>query len=135
MRISQIAAKGLSLAVLIGASGANVVYSNEDSSDEIRKLLAGNTLSITNRYTPSLMQFDDDGRLRLLGPDGQTAHGTWRVAGDSLCLTSSSGNTSGAPQEHCLVIERREFGSAWTVEDPRNGTVKYEVLMGHRDFK
>ncbi|ATE59696.1 hypothetical protein [Thauera sinica] len=106
----------------------------DTSTSSVDRLVSGNTLAVSNRFGPTLIHFYEGGRFRHIGLPGQTAEGVWRAADDSICVTVTSLPPGRVPQEFCLELKGRSFGSKWTAEDPRNGTIVYELLKGHPEF-
>lgn len=101
------------------------------SQSPINRLITSNSLMVSNRFGPTLIHFDDLGHFLQFGRDGLGASGIWRTTDKSVCLTMTSIPPERTVKEHCLELIGREFGSTWTAEDPRNGTITYKLLEGH----
>lgn len=123
------------LAALLCAAILQEGHAMDASVQHLSKLISGNSLEVVNRYTPSIIHFEEGGKFRHMGPHGQSSEGVWRATDDSICFTVVPQPGGRAPQEFCLNLKGRSLGSTWTAEDPKNGTIKYKLLEGHQNLK
>jgi hypothetical protein len=98
-------------------------------------LISGNTLVVVNRFGATLIHFKKNGLFRHFDQQDQASNGTWRATTDSICMTITTLPPGRTPKEYCMEMKGRSFGSSWEKEYPRNGTIKYKLLVGHPTFK
>lgn len=97
---------------------------------EIRALVSGNTLIVTNKYGPSDIYFDPAGVLLQRGPGPEVDKARWRATEDGVCSTQDPTPDGKTFPEHCLSLKGRKIGDTWAGDDPRNGRLVFKLVRG-----
>ena len=106
----------------------------KEKSVDVEEILSGNSILITNKFTPALFQFDSNYEFRGYNPNGDIVDiGVWRANGNSLCSTVTyqplrSPTKIQKPKEFCMVIPSSK--TSWSSVDLKNGVIKYLILDG-----
>ena len=117
----------LALAALMLAAASALAQ----PADALADRLAGNTISVTNRFGTLKLRLHRDGAYDYALPDGRVNRGSWRTLNAALCTTAiDPAPPPGAPAENCLRIRDRPVGGSWTVNDPRNGPIRFKIGRG-----
>lgn len=124
-RLSHFASSALLASVV--CSGTNA-HANEQ---EIRSLVSGNTLLITNKYGPSNLYFDPSGVLLSRSAASPADKGRWHATEDSVCSTTDPKPDGRTFPEYCMRFKGRKIGEEWTGDDPSNGRLVFKLLRGN----
>lgn len=117
----------LALAALLLAAAPALAQPADGLADR----LAGNTISVTNRFGTLKVRLHADGTYAYAQPGGGVNRGTWRTLNGALCTTATDPvPPPDAPAENCLLIRDRHIGSSWTVNDASNGPIKFKLSKG-----
>jgi len=117
----------LAFAVLLLAAAPALAQPVDGLADR----LAGNTISVTNRFGTLKIRLHADRTYAYAQPDGGVNRGTWRTLNGAVCTTATDpAPPPGAPVENCLLIRDRHVGSSWTVNDARAGPIKFKISKG-----
>lgn len=118
-----------STALLVSAACAGTIaHANEQ---EMRMLVSGNTLLITNKYGPSHLYFDPSGVVLSRNSADHIDRARWRATEDSVCSISDPTPDGKTFPEHCMRFKGRQIGEEWTGDDPRNGKLSFKLMRGN----
>lgn len=120
------AARALAFCLIALASSALA-----QPADAQRERLAGNTLSIENRFGVIKLRLHPDMTYSYAVPGGGSQKGTWRVFNGALCTTAvDPAPPPDLPAESCLLVRDRRIGERWGGNDVRNGPIRYKLSKG-----
>jgi hypothetical protein len=110
-----LAGAGLAFGCALGAAA---------ETENLDALLAGNTLTVTNRLGTLSIHLAADHSFNYADSNAAQHEGVWRTTAQELCLRAAPAEP---PQENCLMVPVHRLGERWTAEDSVNGHIVYDL--------
>ena len=115
--------------IMLAALAAIALTTSAFAGDEVMATRFGNTTKVTYPGNMVVKIWYSADHTFTGESGGNAIAGTWKIDGDKICVTTTTGSMPNMPATQCNPVAARKVGESWTLGEGAQ-QIKVELLAG-----
>jgi hypothetical protein len=114
---------------MLAAAAAILLTASAFAGDDVMATRFGNTTKVTYANGMVVKVWYNADHSFTGEANGNAIAGTWKIEGDKICVTTTTGAVANMPATQCNPVVARKVGETWTLGEGEQ-QIKVELLAG-----